>query len=613
MNTMKLSRVNSNISIRLERLDTELASDFLVAFGFFAFARSLFHPGQPEEIIGKDQGRRLKVNNLKRDFISNIDHFQNIMFFQFFSESSTMDNTDNSIEIVDTVQNELEGVRRFETEKVDDDSFELPTVTEYFIWGHHDPNRMEDALIGFHELEEDDFAGVPVKTFNYNEVASIITLVKNARTEKLLNTNFHTGERKFLDFEGFLKENNLKNDKIAILVQKIPTQIATRKQVLELIYRAKPEIKEAVEDSALVVEECKRQFEYIGSNKRFAGSAIVTMTGNLTATPANSIKTEITYKLVKDAVKKDGKTVWNPVFRLNFNRDQVKESAVFMISKEFELERDNLEKKFERIEADGFERKGKENRQAKSAENRFGKVCMRCRDAGFDNKRHPINICPTKCVTCNTNCNNNQHCKSILRKRVSDSKRAEFAKKRKAFVASVTGFMKYFCENYFFSIFSIFFSKNFHIRKCLNRLPRPPKTKKSYSNYQKSTQHQQNQHNTNLTKLNSSGTLHPVPENPNLTKNQFRSIHSLKVLKRFQVVKNGHTLVGLQSSPNQKKISHIKLNKKLSKQKIIKICSVVFHSYPFVVYHHAFVRLEIMMHSSILLFSNNSSKVYDRG
>ena len=74
---MKLSRVNSEVQIRLEKLDTELASDLVVS-GFFAFERSLFFP---QKIIGNDQGRRLPPN-FKNHYFTKIFSFQNV-FFKF--------------------------------------------------------------------------------------------------------------------------------------------------------------------------------------------------------------------------------------------------------------------------------------------------------------------------------------------------------------------------------------------------------------------------------------------------------------------------------------------------------------------------------------------------
>ena len=398
-------------------------------------------------------------------------------------------------------------------------------------------------MIGFHELENEDFAGLPVKTYNYNDLASVVTLVKNSRTEALLNKTFHTGNKSFLNFEDFIKENVSKTKKIAILVQKIPNQIADRTQVLQLIYRAKPEIEKAVNDKVLVVEEMKRQFEYMGNNKRFIGSCIVTMSGVLVATPENSIKTEITYKVVAGLKGKDGKTKWNPVFRINPIVDPIKDSAVFLISKDFEDVRDSLEKKFERIEATGFEKKGKENRQAKSAADRWGKICKRCKDAGFDDKRHPTKICPTPCVTCKTNCNNNNHCKAILRKRHSDSKREEYVKKRKA-LESGTWVIKYFSENTFFCFFFILFSKKFHSQNLTDNLHKSSYTKlhssnhqKSTSNHQKSTQHHKNRHQT----LNIQAPLLLELENPKLPiiANHSQLVPNLKSSKPHQNPKKG--------------------------------------------------------------------------
>jgi hypothetical protein len=74
---MKLSRVDGEISIRLEKLDTELASDLVVS-GLF---RLLFCPGRPEKIIGNDHGRRLHPN------CTNFDFTINFSFFLFFNNS----------------------------------------------------------------------------------------------------------------------------------------------------------------------------------------------------------------------------------------------------------------------------------------------------------------------------------------------------------------------------------------------------------------------------------------------------------------------------------------------------------------------------------------------
>ena len=112
---------------------------------------------------------------------------------------------------------------KYETQ-VDDDDFEVPDLIEYFIWGIHNPANLESSLIGYHELEKEDLAVPPVKTHDFRDVASIITLVENERTKALHKTRFHGGAWFFLNQKEFVLENEQKSGKIAILVTNLPFQ-----------------------------------------------------------------------------------------------------------------------------------------------------------------------------------------------------------------------------------------------------------------------------------------------------------------------------------------------------------------------------------------------------
>ena len=91
-----------------------------------------------------------------------------------------------------------DGFCRYETQASDeDDDFFIPDVIDYYIWGVHNSDNVESSLIGYHELKKEDFAGPPVKTHDYNDVAMIISSVENERTKALLGKRFHEGERFF--------------------------------------------------------------------------------------------------------------------------------------------------------------------------------------------------------------------------------------------------------------------------------------------------------------------------------------------------------------------------------------------------------------------------------
>lgn len=318
---------------------------------------------------------------------------------------------------------------RFETQAEDEDDFEIPEVIEYFLWGVHIPQNVESSLIGYHQLRREDLAAPPVKTHDYNDVAMIITLVENERTKALADKRFHEGERFFLKQKQFLKENDEKSGKIAMLITNVPIQLAKKAEALKLIERAKP----CVVIAELKMEDFKRQFEYFGGNKRFTGKIIVHFSGKLEATSENSTKSNVTYKIAEKQRQMADKKSFTPEFRIQ-KGDAIRESLVFFISTEFDLLRDELENKFDRVDAVGHSKQTK----LKSGP-RLSRVCYRCKNAGFDNQRHPLAICPTVCMACKTTCKNSSHCQKILRKRANDAE-VEKWKRRRENDKAVKGF-----------------------------------------------------------------------------------------------------------------------------------------------------------------------------
>ena len=315
-----------------------------------------------------------------------------------------------------------DGTYRFETQvDDDDDDFEIPDIIDYYIWGVHNPENVESSMIGYHELKKEDFAVPPVKTHDYNEVASILTLVDNVRTRALLGKRFHEGERFFLNLQQFLKENDEKGDKIAILVTDLPIQLAKKAEVLKLINRAKPDVVFA----GLKMESFKRQFVYFGGNKRFNGKVIVQFSGKLAANEENSTKSNVTYKIVQKAAQMADKKTFVPEFSIK-KGDAIRESLVFFISKEFDMIRDDLERKFDRVDAVGHVK-----RSTMKTGPRLSRVCYRCKNAGIENQRHPLKICPTLCSSCKTTCSNSAHCMKILRKRANESEIEKYRKQRR--------------------------------------------------------------------------------------------------------------------------------------------------------------------------------------
>ena len=296
---------------------------------------------------------------------------------------------------------------RYETQ-VEDDDFEVPDLIEYFIWGVHNPENVESSLIGYHELDKEDLAVPPVKTHDFNEVAMIITLVENEKTKELHKTRFHGGNWFFLNQKEFIAENEQKADKIAILVTNLPVQIAQKQEVLKIIQRAKPDIH----DAGLVVTEFKRQFEHFNGNKRFNGRVIVQFGGQLDPTEENAKKSNVTYK-IKQKIRAAKKS-FTPEFSVK-KGDVIRESLVFFISTEFDLIREEMETKFERVDANGHVK----GQKMKSGP-RFSKICSRCKNAGLEEQRHSLAVCPTVCIACKTRCKNNAHCRKILRKSYND-------------------------------------------------------------------------------------------------------------------------------------------------------------------------------------------------
>lgn len=309
---------------------------------------------------------------------------------------------------------------RYETQAEEEDDFHIPDVIEYFLWGVHIPDNVESSLIGYHQLKKEDLAAPPVKTHDYNDVAMIIILVDNARTKALHNKRFHEGERFFIKQEQFLKENDEKGGKIAVLITNVPIQLAKKAEALKLIERAKPDVVIA----SLKLQDFKRQFEYFDGNKRFTGRIICQFSGDLEPTSENSTKSNVTYKITQNRALRSDKKSFSPEFTIK-KGDAVRESLVFFISKEFDLIRDELENKFDRVDAVGHSKA----RNLKSGP-KLAKVCYRCQNAGIENQRHPVAWCPTICMVCKTLCKNNMHCKKILRKRANDAEVEKWKKRR---------------------------------------------------------------------------------------------------------------------------------------------------------------------------------------
>ena len=119
------------------------------------------------------------------------------------------------------------------------------------------------------------------------------------------------------------------------------------------------------------------------------------------------------------------KKSYTPEFKIQ-KGDAIRESLVFFISKEFDLLRDDLENKFDRVDAVGHSKQHKTKSGPK-----LPRICYRCKNAGYDNQRHPLAICPTVCMACKTVCKNSTHCSKILRKRANDANVEKWKKKGK--------------------------------------------------------------------------------------------------------------------------------------------------------------------------------------
>ena len=187
---------------------------------------------------------------------------------------------------------------------------------------------------------------------------------------------------------------------------------------MKIVNKAKPDI----EREGLVIQEFKRQFEHFNGNKRFTGRVIVQFSGKLDPTDENAKKSNVTYK-IKQKIRATKKT-YVPEFTVKKN-DVVRESLVFFISSEFDIVREELEERFDRVDAVGHFK----NQRVKAGP-RLGRICLRCKNAGLEDQRHSLAICPTKCAACKTVCKNNTHCNKILRKRANEVE-IEKWKKRK--------------------------------------------------------------------------------------------------------------------------------------------------------------------------------------
>ena len=141
----------------------------------------------------------------------------------------------------------------------------------------------------------------------------------------------------------------------------------------------------------------------------------MSFSGKLDPTEENAKKSNVTYKIKQKITRSTGKKSFVPEFSVK-KTDVIRESLVFFISSEFDLMRDELEEKFDRVDADGHSK----NQKNKSGP-RLGKICQRCKNSGLEDQRHPLAICPTICIACKTHCNTNTHCKRILRKRANDA------------------------------------------------------------------------------------------------------------------------------------------------------------------------------------------------
>ena len=319
-----------------------------------------------------------------------------------------------------SIMNNFEdGLYRFETQADDDDDFVIPDLIEYYLWGVHNRENVESSLIGYHDLKKEDFASPPVKTHDYNDAAMIITLVENEATKALQGKRFHEGERLFLNLKQFLKENDEKSGKIAVLITDVPIQLAVKAEALKLIERAKP----CVVIASLKMESFKRQFEYFGGNKRFTGRIIVHFSGNLVADDDNSKKSNVTYKIVQKV--RGTSKYFSPEFSIK-KGDGIRESLVFFISSEFDKIRDDLDEKFDRVDAAGHSKSGKSKSRPK-----LPRVCYRCKNQGIEDQRHPLKICPSVCVSCKTKCSNNIHCRKILRNKANEAQIEYYKKKRR--------------------------------------------------------------------------------------------------------------------------------------------------------------------------------------
>jgi len=274
--------------------------------------------------------------------------------------------------------------------------------------------------------------------------------------------------RLFLDEQTFLQENEGKKGKIAVLLNGLPVQMTGKNSVIKLVHRAKPEF------TSMNIESCTRQFEYTETGKRFTGQMICTFSGVLEATEENSAKTDVTYVIRKNSMvaddKKDDK--WYPDFSMT-KKDLVRESRVLIISKDFDSFREDYDLKFQRVDADGYTKPVKGGK----AGPRPAKLCVRCKNVGIENQRHPLDLCPQKCASCGEKCRNQGHCRQVLKRKKSEVKIEDWRKRREN-ENLVMGLIK-ILKNGFFDKFSVFFSNFFHNQssareRALSCLPLQP-------------------------------------------------------------------------------------------------------------------------------------------
>ena len=148
----------------------------------------------------------------------------------------------------------------------------------------------------------------------------------------------------------------------------------------------------------------------------------------------NSTKSNVTYKIAEKKRQMADKKSFTPEFKIE-KGDAIRESLVFFISKEFDLIRDDLDHKFDRIDASGHLK----SKKMKSAP-KLPRVCGRCKNVGIEDQRHSLNLCPTVCMSCKTLCKNGAHCRKILRNKANEAEIEKYRKKRRENDGVMTGF-----------------------------------------------------------------------------------------------------------------------------------------------------------------------------